>query len=873
VPELSDRTLESRDAFVQQVKRTILREHASHPDESFVFGISAKWGEGKTHFLRSLETVLVPGCDVVWLNPWKHGSDRAAFMRSLLRAIHKHRNWRGKLHDIGLLLRGQPTRAERLEVDSSRQRVDLLALSAVLLLVVLIYFAYRVLPSDWREAIVAYRTLITLVGIPILLAAVVRSLVSQAISRSVATTDGFDGILRSLLADRRERNARRIIVFVDDLDRVSAGMARDVLDSLRTFFDQSELSFVVAGDHTVLERILGRELLPDGRPPQQLDEGRRFLKKVFNVYWRLPLPVAPEFERFLQGLMGDKRGALLRFMDENSADIFARYLRTYFERNMRAVSRFIDEFLFTMEAIDVQLAGSRKAGADTSQLTDLRDHPLLVIRILMLQEHCIPLFEALLRDPRLLERLEVAIDRQQPEPPEDWIKANADNLTERQERFVRLFLYETPRFFENSVLTVGALEPFLYLAADSGFGDDRGVSADDFGRLVSTGNSAEVTRVLVASGTKRLQAAAAALSVQLSASIEDEVFYKQTQTVVQSLVELPTHSEAQRILALTLINLPVGDVYSRLGADEQDEVFILWRTWLDGSPEGVESDSFDSIFIYPGRARVEALVVEPAYGQFSTRVACRWLVALFREDTAAGIDAMARVSAALEPETKAAGLAEIENDLVDGLVNPDISAETRNRALVLIQDMFEGAAASARLKVLGAVKAMDVQAWEWASQAVQAGVAPWTEKDLEGAVFAVVAAAETSDALASSLRFAADRLAGIADEVWMLLCGDKLAMAISIFPSLFADPSLSALSPSRATASEVFGVLKEDVKTHDEPTERAMAIRLLAKTNWPWANLAKPNLMGLSGMRSYRRDPEVNAAVVEVLASWRQPSG
>jgi len=50
-----------------------------------VFGLSGRWGEGKTFFLDQLRKELKEdGLEVIDLNPWKYATDRVAFLRSFL---------------------------------------------------------------------------------------------------------------------------------------------------------------------------------------------------------------------------------------------------------------------------------------------------------------------------------------------------------------------------------------------------------------------------------------------------------------------------------------------------------------------------------------------------------------------------------------------------------------------------------------------------------------------------------------------------------------------------------------------------------------------------------------------------------------------
>jgi predicted KAP-like P-loop ATPase len=63
--------MNSREEFIRQVANAI--KNAQNDDgrsESFIFGLSAKWGEGKTTFLKGLREYLDKSI-IVEINPWK----------------------------------------------------------------------------------------------------------------------------------------------------------------------------------------------------------------------------------------------------------------------------------------------------------------------------------------------------------------------------------------------------------------------------------------------------------------------------------------------------------------------------------------------------------------------------------------------------------------------------------------------------------------------------------------------------------------------------------------------------------------------------------------------------------------------------------
>jgi predicted KAP-like P-loop ATPase len=81
--------MKSRKHFVKQVATTIATSHEKADNESFIFGISGKWGEGKTTFLRQLEDELNnKNFKVVWFNPWKYAKSAATLHRKFIELIN-----------------------------------------------------------------------------------------------------------------------------------------------------------------------------------------------------------------------------------------------------------------------------------------------------------------------------------------------------------------------------------------------------------------------------------------------------------------------------------------------------------------------------------------------------------------------------------------------------------------------------------------------------------------------------------------------------------------------------------------------------------------------------------------------------------------
>jgi KAP family P-loop domain len=99
-------------------------------------------------------------------------------------------------------------------------------------------------------------------------------------------------------------SGRRIVVFVDDLDRCLPERALDVLESMKLFFDLDGFVFVVGLDREIVQEVVEtkyrRRETADGGTGGVRFSGEEYVKKIFQ----LPFPLAPvplaELHTFLE---------------------------------------------------------------------------------------------------------------------------------------------------------------------------------------------------------------------------------------------------------------------------------------------------------------------------------------------------------------------------------------------------------------------------------------------------------------------------------------------------------------------------------------------------------------------------------------------
>lgn len=194
------------------------------------------WGSGKTTFLSFVRAYLGPRVPVATFNPWKYRSGDAA--------------WNGFIQSVEEALVNHAGEWTRYEVFIRERFGD----------------ALRLLRAGWKPQ--------TEVGKKL------SDLLFDKISDSIENKkDRLSSVLSSALG-----HSGRLVVLVDDMDRVDPHIAVDILSRIKELLDFPQLTYVFALDHDALTSALASAL-------KGLDhEGaKRYLEKI--VQW--PIELSP----------------------------------------------------------------------------------------------------------------------------------------------------------------------------------------------------------------------------------------------------------------------------------------------------------------------------------------------------------------------------------------------------------------------------------------------------------------------------------------------------------------------------------------------------------------------------------------------------
>lgn len=132
-----------------------------------------------------------------------------------------------------------------------------------------------------------------------------------SVDRSLAKPESdeqFEQLFRDLVKDTR---AKRLVVFVDELDRCSATEVVATLDTVRTFLGIDRCVFIIAADQNVLEEALTRaakQETPANDVNPYYSTGSAYLDKVFQYQISLPPLMTQSVSKYAHTLVDGRGG-------------------------------------------------------------------------------------------------------------------------------------------------------------------------------------------------------------------------------------------------------------------------------------------------------------------------------------------------------------------------------------------------------------------------------------------------------------------------------------------------------------------------------------------------------------------------------------
>lgn len=416
-----DRPDLSEDVFGHEDYAVALADAVRGAPNGISMALFGPFGIGKTSILRALQRSLASGRGevAVIFDAWRYRDD--AFRREFLRDVA------GQLLDARVL-RGFSVAADLrdLDVDVAGveerlafgwRRLAVFVVTVVVPLLVAALAASGVLVDSSRQR-VTVAGLATLVAVASAGLGRLLGLRTETHTRvRLEDPDRFSRRFREMVAATR---AERLVIAIDNLDRLAPDAAVDVLSTVKTFLEPAVTTsprrapwrrdrpaptvvFLVAADDVALRRHV--EATAD------VEEAEEFLRKLFAVR----LTVRPVLDDDLEGFVARQVAPLLERWAPWDEDPFeARPWRERHEAELvamivaglRATPRRVNQFVNSIEMAMLVLRARRAAGRLDRAVDDIS----LVALMVLVEEEFPRAFAGLLVNEGLLTRWRAAAE-------------------------------------------------------------------------------------------------------------------------------------------------------------------------------------------------------------------------------------------------------------------------------------------------------------------------------------------------------------------------------------------------------------------------------------------------------------------------------
>jgi len=346
----------------------------------FTIGIYGRWGTGKTSICKLIKRKLNNKDDykVIYFDIWKYEKDsfRRQFLIHLDEELKTKFNLKEKLNQN--LTTTDPTLGE-VKFDKkilfSKIGKILLLVCAISLLALVLSFLRDELNKEWVRLISSIIFSSTFSGF--VLQALVNSIMRVQETITTYRTDSAEGFERwyeKIIKKFKEKKNKKLIVIIDNLDRLSHKKAVDVLSDIKTFLatdkefedfenqakKDSDPIFIIPCDNeaivTHLKKVYGEDFDAD-----------EFLRKFFNLTFRIPKFLDLELDKYILEKLKETN-----IKEFNNPDLSFVIMQA-FRDNPREIIQFINSLM-----VYYRLAKSRNIESVLSNLPFLAK--ILVIR-------------------------------------------------------------------------------------------------------------------------------------------------------------------------------------------------------------------------------------------------------------------------------------------------------------------------------------------------------------------------------------------------------------------------------------------------------------------------------------------------------------
>jgi hypothetical protein len=370
-----------------------LAEIATLSRPQFAVGVFGAWGSGKTTLMRAIEHDLCSRPEVVpvWFNAWRYEKEEHLIVPLLDTIREELLSW-GARPNVSEEAKTLARRMASAVGKAARAILAGLTLKAGIPGAVDVSLEANKVATAWRQpepdAEPAYEP---------------KSFYHASFMALRRAADEF-----THANGTTGTTDRRLVVFVDDLDRCLPDKALQVLESMKLFFDLTGFVFIVGLDQQVIERAVQVKYAVDEASSTTTTStyisGTDYVKKIFQVQFATPRISDGQLPEFLQAV-----GAAAGLPDVQRDDLCTvvmpqiTYLAGTSSVNPREVKRLVNAYTMQMKMLERKLKDQPNAPSAPA---------VLALQIMSFRSDWQPLYQALSNNPSdFIDATRDAMDR------------------------------------------------------------------------------------------------------------------------------------------------------------------------------------------------------------------------------------------------------------------------------------------------------------------------------------------------------------------------------------------------------------------------------------------------------------------------------
>jgi hypothetical protein len=427
-----ERLDEDSDAFGHRDYAQAVAQTLTEAPAPFTVGIFGPWGVGKSTIIGEVRRRLPDRVGFAYYDAWRYDGD--ALRRQLLRDVAR------QLADADQLKGFDPDKdLEELEVAVQETKDDIsfswprlsrtaIGGAAVAVMVFLFLrarqgaelFTGRQPLTDAGVAAVVFlfSTVLALLREPFQITQ--RVLATQRLEEPDRFAAKFEQLMGCVSADR-------VVIAIDNLDRCSPDRAVEILSTIKTYLEpalepdgqrrwlpplrrdgreRKPAVFLIAADVDALRRhLLSKEL---ERTNQAEADAAPYVDEYLRKFFSATLPIRASLDTEMRTYVDSQLSELVRtaHLDGAQRKELIEMVAAALGRNPRRVKQFANNLELRLRLIAAREANATGHKAMIHPV--ISDQPLAVAKLALIEEEWPTYFQALLKQPRSLERWELA---------------------------------------------------------------------------------------------------------------------------------------------------------------------------------------------------------------------------------------------------------------------------------------------------------------------------------------------------------------------------------------------------------------------------------------------------------------------------------